>query len=391
MPHTARHGSGSGRAAIYLTNLLVSFHYFLVVYINSAFLSRFVDAQQLSILYVAGSVLSVALFSYFAALVRRAGNYRLMLIFTILEVAAIAGMALGSSAAVVIAAFLLYLTMSPVIYLNLDIFLEKSVTNEGITGGVRGMFLTMSNITQVVCPLLAGLLLYDNAYGRVYLVSIVFLLAVLVVVVGYLRRFSDARYHPRTVWQSAAYVLRHHSLYDAVMAQFLLRFFYAWMVIYTPLYLFQHIGFSWQQIGVMFSIMLLPFLLLELPLGRMADRRWGEKEMMTLGFVLMAATVAVMPFITAPLFVVWTATLFMSRVGASLVEISTETYFFKHVDGALADTISLFRMARPLTYIAASAIAALALQLISLQWSFLILAVVMVWGLRYALALQDTK
>jgi len=377
--------------AIYLTNLLVSFHYFLVIYINSAFLSRYVDTQQLSLLYIAGSILSIVLFSYFATLVRQAGNYRLMLVFTALEVLAISGLALGRDATTVISSFLLYLAVSPVIYLNLDIFLEKSVKDEGITGSVRGMFLTMSNITQVICPLLAGLLLYDNSYGRVYLISIVFLLMVLAVTVGYLRRFSDARYHPRTLWQSAAYVLRHHSLYDAVAAQFLLRFFYAWMVIYTPLYLFQTIGFSWQQIGVMFSIMLLPFLLLELPLGRLADRRWGEKEMMTIGFMLMAGTVAIMPFITAPLFVVWTAVLFASRIGASLVEISTESYFFKHVDGALADTISLFRMARPATYIAASIVAAFALQLISLQWSFLILAAVMVLGLRYALALKDTK
>src|SRR5437870_1049826 len=73
-PHVGQHGNGSGRAAIYLTNLLVSFHYFLIIYINSAFLSRYVDTYQLSLLYVAGSVLSIALFSYFATLVQRAGN-----------------------------------------------------------------------------------------------------------------------------------------------------------------------------------------------------------------------------------------------------------------------------------------------------------------------------
>ncbi len=61
------------------------------------------------------------------------------------------------------------------------------------------------------------------------------------------------------------------------------------------------------------------------------------------------------------------------------------------VDGSLADTISLFRVARPATYIATAAVATLTLEFLPLQWSFLVLALVMLWGLRYALTLKDTR
>lgn len=391
MPKRIRKGASPSRAAIYLGNFLVSFHYFLVVFVTSTYLIRYVDTQRLSLLYVLGSALSVVLFAYFATLVQRFGNYRLTLWFVVLEIAALLGLGFGHDARVIIPSFLLYLAISPALYLNLDIFLEKSISDEHTTGGVRGLFLSMQNITQIVCPLLAGFLLANNEYWRVFLVSAVFLLIVLVVLAGYLRHFSDSHYHPRTLWQSAAYVFRHPMLYHAVAAQFLLRFFYAWMVIYTPLYLFQYLGFSWQQIGIMFAIMLVPFLLLELPLGRLADRRLGEKEIMTLGFILMAGTVAYIPFLTAPSFVLWSVVLFVSRIGAACTEIATESYFFKHVDGSLADTISLFRVSRPVTYIAAAAVATLTLEFLPLRWSFLVLALVMLWGLRYALTLKDTR
>ncbi|MES2225467.1 MAG: MFS transporter [Patescibacteria group bacterium] len=381
---------GTGRIAIYVSNLLVSFHYFLVIYITSTFLSAYVNAERLSLLYIIGSIVSVGLFSFFASAVQRIGNYRLILIYIALEALALLGLGFGRGH-VVIAAFVLFIAVSPVIYLNLDIFLEKSIKDEGATGGIRGMFLSMQNITQVLCPFLVGFLLIANEYWRVYTISLAFLFAAVITIVGYLRKFDDARYHPRTLWQSALYVFKHQTLYHVVVAQFLLRFFYAWMVIYTPLYLSNYIGFTWPQIGTMFAIMLLPFLLLELPLGRMSDTKLPEKFIMIVGFLLMAGAVAVIPFLTAPSFVLWTAVLFVSRIGAACTEIATESYFFRHVDGALADTISLFRAARPATYIAAAIVASLALQAISLRWSFLILAVLMLWGLRYAFALTGRK
>lgn len=385
------HKTSSGRFTIYTVNLLISFHYFSVIYINSAFLSRYIDTQTLSSLYLIGSILSVVLFSIFARIIKRFGNYSLILFFTLLELLALIGFVTASNLNVIMLAFILYLIVSPIIYLNLDIFLEKLTTNERATGGVRGTFLTMQNITQVVCPLLVAAVLYDNEYWRVYLISIGFLLVAIVLISLRLRRFNDARYHASGLWQSLTYVLSHPVLYNVVAAQSLLRFFYAWMVIYTPLYLFQYIGFSWPEIGTIFSIMLLPFLLLELPLGKIADARFGEKEIMIFGFILMTAAVTIIPFITAPVFLAWTATLFISRAGAACVEIATESYFFKHVDGSRADTISLFRMARPATYVAAAAVAALSLQIVSLQWSFLVLAAIMALGLRYAFALHNTK
>jgi hypothetical protein len=98
-----------------------------------------------------------------------------------------------------------------------------------------------------------------------------------------------------------------------------------------------------------------------------------------------------MPFVTVPAFFAWTALLFVSRVGASCTEVATESYFFRHVDAAYADTITLFRVARPATYIVAAVVASLTLLVVPFRYSFFVLAAVLLIGLVYAFALKEKK
>ena len=163
------------------------------------------------------------------------------------------------------------------------------------------------------------------------------------------------------------------------------------MVVYMPIHLHDHIGFDWPTISIIFTIMLLPFILFEIPAGRIADKWCGEKELLSAGFIVTALFTMVIPFILIPSFIIWTAILFMTRVGASVVEISTESYFFKHVEGNDADIISFFRMARPLAYIAGPIVAMIALNFLPFQYIFLVLGIIMFFGLKYSLALKDTR
>jgi MFS family permease len=136
--------------------------------------------------------------------------------------------------------------------------------------------------------------------------------------------------------------------------------------------------------------MLLPFILIEIPAGKIADRWIGEKELLLAGFIIMALSTMVIPFIGTASFILWTTILFVTRIGASLVEIMTESYFFKHVKGDDANIISFFRMTRPLAYIAGPIAAIIALQFFPFQYIFLVLGIIMFLGLKYSLALKDT-
>lgn len=175
------------------------------------------------------------------------------------------------------------------------------------------------------------------------------------------------------------------------MVSFLLQFFYAWMVIYTPIYLHENIGFSWEIIGIIFSVMLVPFVLIERPLGWIADRYLGEKELLVAGFAIMGISTASIAFITDHNAILWGAILFMTRIGAATIEIMSDTYFFKKIDASKIYLMSLYRTVRPVAYIVAPIVASLLFVALDLKSLFVILGILMLYGIRHSLALEDTK
>jgi MFS family permease len=170
----------------------------------------------------------------------------------------------------------------------------------------------------------------------------------------------------------------------------MLDVFYSLMIIYIPLHLRHTIGFSWTEISIVFTIMLLPFILFQIPVGKMADSWCGEKELMTLGLFIMGVSLILMPFLHAPSVPLWAALLFLSRTGASVVEITTESYFFKHVDKRDAGLISVFRLSWPVAFIIGPAIGALTLYLFPFDALFLVMALGVLFTMHTSAMLQDT-
>ena len=83
--------------------------------------------------------------------------------------------------------------------------------------------------------------------------------------------------------------------------------------------------------------------------------------------------------------------LFLTRVGASLVETTTESFFFKHTRGTDAHIISFFRITRPLSYVIGALLGSLVLLYLPFHMIFIVLALLMIPGFYFVLALNDTK
>jgi MFS family permease len=162
------------------------------------------------------------------------------------------------------------------------------------------------------------------------------------------------------------------------------------MVIYVPLYLIEYIHFDWKEIGALFTIMLLPFVLFEIPAGWISDKKLGEQEMMIGGFLIATGAIVAIPFLHNA-FLSWAVVLFISRVGASLVEVTTESYFFKKIGAKDSDLLSIFRMTRSVSYLVTPAIVVVTFLALSFQYSFLILALITLSGILFASRIRDTK
>jgi MFS family permease len=223
-----------------------------------------------------------------------------------------------------------------------------------------------------------------------YAASGMLLIPVTLLVFFGLREVKDPPYRKLPFWKGFAEIWSNPDIKGIMLIDFLLQFFYAWMIIYTPLYLYNTIGFSWTAIGVIFTVMLIPFPVLGAPLGRLAD--WhGEKRILTAGFIVMAISTGAIAFITDHNWAVWAVLLFFTRVGAASVEVMIETYFFKHVNAADANIISFSRMVRPIAYVVSPVVATILFLVFDTKGLFLFLGLLMLYGVRYTLSLKDTR
>ncbi|KND48786.1 MAG: hypothetical protein AB198_01040 [Parcubacteria bacterium C7867-003] len=376
--------------SLFLSNIFVSFHYALVIYTNSSLLKIYFSESQISSLYVIGSILNVILLLNVSKILERISNYAFASLVILVELLAVFGLVFFSTPLLIAICFVTHLTAISVLLFSMDVFVESVSNDETITGSIRGTYLTITNIMIVLAPLSISFLIKDSDYSLVYIISSLLMIPLYFLIKKF-KYVKEIKIHHIKIQQTVKEYIKSKDLYNIFVSHTLLQLFYGFMVIYMPIHLQQYIQFSWAEIGVIFTIMLLPFVIFELPVGEMADDKYGEKEFLTIGFIIMGLFTLIISFMTVKSFWTWAVILFMTRVGASLVEISTESYFFKKVTKEQTDVISLFRVSRPLALVLAPIIATVALQFISFQYIFVLVGIIMLTGTYCSLALKDTK
>ena len=375
---------------LYFATILFTFHSYLMTYINSSFLNQFVNKDEIGLIYIVGSIFNLIIFLQISKILQNYGNYKMMTWATILEIFLLFTIATSHNVFWVILSFILHVAVSPFILLGIDNILESSSKDDD-TGEVRGIFLTIGNLTAVVAPVIVGSILTESGFPTLYFLAMLFLLPFIYIVVKKLRKLKDNNYHNFHLPGNIKAFSEDKNIRNIYFANLLLNIFYAWAVIYAPIYLHEQMNFTWQQIGLMISIALIPFVLLEIPVGSLADKKIGEKEILVSGFIISSIGLFAMTYTNATSFIVWTIILIITRVGASLIEISTESYFFKQIHAQNQNLISTFRTATPIGYILGSLLGSLCLLLMNEKYIFAVLGVVMLIGIKNALAIKDSK
>jgi MFS family permease len=373
---------------IYLANLFVSLHYAAVLYINSSNLEEFFASSTVSALFILGALLNILLFILAPRILRKVDNRALVFVFILLEGLSIFGLAVLHTPLGTALSFLLHAGVMMMVYYCLDLFLEDSSTVEK-TGEIRGFNLTVGNIAIACGPLLVSFFTPDGDFTLLYFVSTILLVPALFIVFFYFKKLRIASTARESAFKFKIW-FKEKNIRRVTLARLVLEVFYSVMVIYTPIYLHNSIGFSWSEIGLIFAVMLLPFVLFELPVGELADHWSIEKEIMTIGFFIMGVSLLVIPFLDKNIWV-WMVVLFASRIGASFVEVSSESFFFRHVWKADTGLISIFRLTRPVSIILGSAVGALCLLILPFKALFLVLSILVFFGTQLSALLRETR
>jgi MFS family permease len=241
------------------------------------------------------------------------------------------------------------------------------------------------NLGWVLAPFISGLLVSDGGFSRLYTFGSMIIFGAFLFLSTTLKGFKDdiyARIPPKTAFRE---LLNIQPLRTITTINFILQFFYAWMVIYVPIYLTQTIGFSWETLGIILTVMLVPFIITQFPVGLLLDRGWSVRRIIQIGFLITIGATLSLVYLRTPHIVLWAAALFCTRVGVSIVEAVAEIYFFKHTDASNAHLLGVFRNMTPLAYILAPIIGTMLFFFgFSTITLFILLAILMCLGIIIA-------
>lgn len=378
----------------YVLAIIFNFHGLLVAYSNSSYMEQYIGSRGVGMLYTISSALAVLAFLFISRVLQRYGNVRLTIWLSIIEMLSLIAIGATLGPATSIIAFVVFMTINPLLYLNIDIFSETLIgSNENGTGSARGLSLALMSLAAALAPFSLALIVGSNnerLHLTYFAAPAIFTLFVALVAIHF-RTFTDPPYQTTNLVPALRRIFAHTNLRNVFFAHFMLQLFFSWTIIYIPLYLATEIGFSWGAIGSIIGVGLLSYAIFEYPIGILADKKFGEKEMMALGFLVLGVTVSWISFMAGASVLAWMILMFINRGGASLVEVTTESYFFKHTNGSDADVISFFRLTRPLAIVAGSLIGSAALLYLPFNLIFIVLGFLMALSIFFVIPLEDTK
>lgn len=375
---------------LFFASFFFSFHLALLSYLNSSVLAAHTSDIGITLAYTISSVLSLICIFLAPLIVQRFGASKSLGLGLALSVGLLSLLGIRAEKDGFVGLFILYFSLNTVIWYAFDLCIEHYSRIKN-TGNIRGIYLSLNNTGWVLAPIVASTVALKFGFTGTYLLASGAVLVAFLVIIA-TTKIKQSAHTPRLhLHRAFAELVRHVEARRIVSLYFVLHFFFAWMVLYMTPYL-ASLGFSLGTIGIILSIMLLPFVLLQYPVGKLADKYRNERNLLITGFCIMglSTTLLALPdsFIFAPGIAFFAIVLFFTRVGASIVEIAIESRFFKIVNEKDTALISTLRMAMPVAYIIAPLIGALVLFIGTTVHLFLILALLSFVAMRYAFRLH---
>lgn len=377
--------------SVFVVGFLLTVALALTSYIDSSFLGTQVNLKTVGLLFSLGSLVSIVFLSWLPDIMKRIGVRGVFHLTGLTYLVSVLGMLNTGNPIVFGIFFLFYIAAGYGIYFTIDLLIE-SMSTKKTTGITRGVYLAIYNLAYLIGPLLAGIILKANSFKLVYLTAGMFIIIMFLVFIKDLEKINITPVRRKISFKKIVQRLfKSKNLFNVYVVSLMLSFFFSWMAIYTPIYLHTFLGFDWQKIGIMFAIMHIPYITLEIPIGRLADKYHCEKYLMTIGLVIIAISTVGLGLFADASFWAWVIGLTITRVGASFVQVSSESYFFKKVDVEDSYMIALYRNASPLAYILGPAVGTIVLSFTNYNNLFIVLGVIILAVTAFSMRLKSIK
>ena len=376
----------------YGMTFLYALHYAIPLYATSSYLHTYFNSSIVSATYVAGSLLALIASLSLAKSIKRFHTYQFTFAVAFAEIVAITLFGHTENPYLLPIFFIIHYVLQVLLYICLNIFIESFSAHAKI-GSIRGLFLAILSLGILISPMIGGVILSVSSFASLYTVAGLVLIPYLFFLHKYLQHIKEPAYYEVDIFSTITKAFRNKNLRAAIIAEFVVHAFYAVMIIYSPLYL-STLGIPLTSyLTIILPLALLPLVILPYELGLLADRKFGEKEMLIIGLLILTVTTFLCVIVTTNDIRVWVLLLLVSRIGASFVETMAFSYYFKKVGSEDPSLTALFiNMAGASTLVVATVGVLVAPFLGDRpQLMFVILGCGILWSIAYVLPMKDTR
>jgi MFS family permease len=355
----------------------------LTIYINSSFISSFVGERFVGLSYTLASLFSILALLLSPKIFRKIGVYKFLLLVTAADAASIYALSLSTDKWTAVTLFIFNFALNILITFSIDEII-KIYNGNNTMGSTRGLYLAVCHLAFIFSQIFSGTLLRNFSFRQVYLIAFWLFVVFFTVCLFKLKNISDPAYDKGKIWKYVGEFFQDKKLRNIYTINLLLQIFYCWMVIYTPLYLYRHMHFSWNQISLIFAIMLLPFTIIPIYAGKDADKI-GERKTLMFGFLVVSISSISIFFIQGSHLLIWAIILFITRVGAAIIEVDSDAYFFKHIKPENEEYLGIYRSTSPIAYIFGPLLASVCLLFVpTYDYLYVALGAMMLVGIYFA-------
>ena len=370
-------------------SFLFGFAQALLMYVTSDYFSKALGSQNVSAFYFIAYVVALIGLLNMHKIIKALGKSTAFFLFFFVQICFLAFLIFVQPSLLGIILLMLYIIANYFSWVVLDVIIED-YSEDKKSGRIRGFHLMVLSAGILLGPLLSTKILSDLGFNGLFIATLVLNAIMFIVGLVGLNGVNGKFRGELTIRDVGVKIFTNRDVLNIYVISLALEAFYALMIVYTPLYLLD-LGLSWQQIGVVFTIMLIPFVVLEYPIGILADKKFGEKEMIIIGLLIMGVSSFGIFFLHTKSILLWALVLLATRIGAATVEILRDSYFYKKIDGRDVDLISFFRTTRSVAYILATGLSAMLLIIAPMKYIFLLVAIMVFIGLYPAIKLIDNK
>ena len=347
---------------------------------------------MVSAIYMVGSILALIASINIARSVKKFHTYGFTFGVAIAEIVVITIFGHTQNIYLLPLFFVIHFVLQVLLNISLNIFIENFTIHAKV-GSVRGLFLAVFNLAVLVSPFIGGAILKHYSFATLYTVAACMLIPYLFFLHKYLKHMREPAYHQIDLFGAARQAFKNKNLRAAIIGELVVSSFYATMIIYSPLYL-TNIGIPLTTyMMVILPFALIPLVVLPYELGYLADKKFGEKEMLIIGLLILAVTTFLFVVISTNAIWVWILLLITSRIGASFVETMSFTYYFKKVGAEDPSLTALFINMQGLGMLVVGTVGVIVAPFLGErpQLMFVILGCAILWSISYVLPMKDTR